>query len=70
MAQYRPWFIIGDNNGQIPLKRQLLGLSEIDVKGKTLLDVGCAEGLMALHFLDKGAKAVHGIEIRERAVEV
>lgn len=70
MSGYRPWFILGDNNGQIPLKRQLLGLSEIDVKGKTILDVGCAEGMMALHFIENGAKLAHGIEIRPRAVEV
>ncbi len=67
---YRPWFIIGGNGGQIPLKRQLLGLDDIDVQSKTLLDVGCAEGLMALHFLKKGARITHGVEIRERAVEV
>ena len=71
MAQpYRPWFILGDNNGQIPLRRQLLGLSEIDVKGKTLLDVGCAEGMMCLHFIEQGATKAHGVEIRSRAVEV
>lgn len=70
MAEYRPWFILGDNNGQIPLNRQLLGLKEVDVKGKTLLDVGCAEGMMILHFLEQGAKLGHGVEIRSRAVEV
>lgn len=70
MAAYRPWFILGDNNGQIPLNRQLLGLREIQAEGKTLLDVGCAEGMMVLHFLEQGAKLGHGVEIRPRAVEV
>lgn len=68
--KYQPWFIIGDNNGQVPLKRQLLGLSTIDVKGRTILDVGCAEGLTSIHLAKQGASLVHGVELRERAVEV
>lgn len=68
--KYQPWFIIGDNGGQVPLKRQLMGLQNIAVEGRTLLDVGCAEGLTSIHMAQKGATLVHGVEIRERAVEV
>jgi 2-polyprenyl-3-methyl-5-hydroxy-6-metoxy-1,4-benzoquinol methylase len=67
---YRPWFTIGDNGGQMPLDRQDAGLGEIDFKGKTVLEIGCAEGLVSFANLKRGAKLVHGIEYRDRAVEV
>jgi len=67
---YQPWFIIGDNGGQVPLKRQLMGLQNIVVEGRTVLDVGCAEGLTSIHMALNGATLVHGVELRERAVEV
>lgn len=68
--KYQPWFIIGGNGGQVPLKRQLLGLQNIAVEGRTVLDVGCAEGLISFHLAGRGATKVHGVELRERAVEV
>jgi SAM-dependent methyltransferase len=67
---YKPWFRIGDNGGQWDISRQDAGLDEIDFKGKTVLEIGCAEGLVALQNLKRGAKLSHGIEFRERAVEV
>lgn len=67
---YRPWFIIGDNGGQWDIERQDAGLSEIDFKNKTVLEIGCAEGLVSLQNLKRGARLSHGIEFRERAVEV
>ena len=67
---YRPWYIIGENNGQVPLKRQLLGLQTIEVKNLTLLDLGCAEGLTSIHMARQGARLVHGVELLDRAVEV
>lgn len=68
--KYKPWFIIGNNGGQVPLKRQLLGLSTIEVERRTVLDLGCAEGLTSIHMAERGATLVHGVELRERAVEV
>jgi len=68
--KYQPWFIIGDNGGQVPLKRQLMGLQDIEVEGRSVLDVGCAEGLTSIHMAGRGATLVHGVELRERAVEV
>jgi len=67
---YRPWFIIGDNGGQLDIERQDAGLSQIDFKSKTVLEIGCAEGLVSLQNLKRGARLSHGIEFRERAVEV
>lgn len=67
---YKPWFIIGDNGGQVHIKRQSSGLSQIDMKGKTVLDIGCAEGLVSMQCEERGATLVHGIEKRVRAVEV
>jgi SAM-dependent methyltransferase len=69
-APYRPWYIIGDNEGQVPLSRQFAGLQAIDFVGKSVLEIGCAEGLVSLEIVRRGAKLVHGIEYRERAVEV
>lgn len=67
---YRPWFIIGNNGGQLDIERQDAGLSQIDFKNKTVLEIGCAEGLVSLQNLKRGARLSHGIEFRERAVEV
>jgi 2-polyprenyl-3-methyl-5-hydroxy-6-metoxy-1,4-benzoquinol methylase len=69
-SNYRPWFKIGDNGGQWDIARQDAGLAEIDFKDKTVLEVGCAEGLVSLQNLKRGARISHGIEFRERAVEV
>lgn len=69
-SSYRPWFKIGDNGGQWDITRQDAGLSEINFRGKTVLEIGCAEGLVALQNLKRGARLSHGIEFRERAVEV
>lgn len=67
---YKPWFIIGDNGGQVHVKRQTSGLSQIEMTGKTVLDIGCAEGLTSMQCEERGAVLVHGIEKRTRAIEV
>lgn len=75
MAQQRPvrgWFHTNGRPGDRTLVEQLKGLDDLRerVAGKTVLDVGCAEGLIAMQLFDEGAAAVHGLEIVEEHVHV
>jgi SAM-dependent methyltransferase len=67
----KPWFTIDGVPGDRTLKQQLKGLGDLRdrVKGKTLLDIGCAEGLISMYLVDHGAVAVHGIEVRPDFIE-
>ena len=60
------WFSTHGRDGDRTIDQQLLGLDPLfdEVKGKTVLDIGCAEGLISLHLCTKfKAKSVHGVEI-------
>lgn len=59
----KAWFGKG---GDRTIAQQLTGLQELTkrVPGKSVLDVGCAEGLIGIHLYDAGATAIHGLEIR------
>lgn len=59
------WFSTVGRPGDRTLEQQLTGLTPLRalVKGKTVLDVGCAEGLISIQLAHDGAKAVHGLEI-------
>ena len=59
------WFDLPGRPGDRTLQQQLQGLERLmeNVKGKTVLDVGCAEGQITLACLDNGALLGHGIEI-------
>jgi ubiquinone/menaquinone biosynthesis C-methylase UbiE len=75
MAQSRPvkgWFDTPGRLGDRTLKQQLMGLDDLiaRVPGKTVLDVGCAEGLISMQLFDEGAKAVHGLEVVAEHVKV
>jgi 2-polyprenyl-3-methyl-5-hydroxy-6-metoxy-1,4-benzoquinol methylase len=59
------WFATPARPGDRTLEQQLRGLEPLlaDVAGKTVLDVGCAEGLIGIECARAGAVHVRGIEI-------
>jgi SAM-dependent methyltransferase len=54
-----------------PLAQQLTGLESLlaMVTDKSVLDVGCAEGLILAECLDRGARTSYGVDIRQEAIE-
>jgi hypothetical protein len=63
--QQAGWFEIpGVQEGQRTLQEQMQGLEPVvmTVKGKSVLDLGCAEGLIMREMSRAGATVVHGIE--------
>jgi len=64
------WFVLPDRPGDRTLEQQLEGLSPLlaEVDGKSVLDVGCAEGLISHECARRGAILVHGIEFVGSAV--
>lgn len=65
------WFKIpGVQDGDRTIDQQLKGLGRLldEVRGKTVLDLGCAEGLVALALLQSGARKVYGVEVVHEAV--
>lgn len=76
MAHKQPkigWFTVNKRHlGDRTLEQQLTGLGPLvaGIKGKTVLDVGAAEGLISIHLVDHGAIAAHGVEIVPTHVKV
>ena len=49
------WFVTDGRAGDRTLAQQLVGLDKINVQGATVLDVGCAEGLISIEMAKRGA---------------
>ena len=66
------WFSTPGRPGDRTLDQQLNGLDRLFMaaRGKTVLDVGCAEGLISIELAKAGAIAVHGVEIVPEHVKV
>ena len=70
IGKWGPWMnyhdipelgIIGGRNNRKRIKD--MHLDQIDFKGKTVLDIGCAEGFFSRYAMDRGAKSVLGIDL-------
>jgi SAM-dependent methyltransferase len=65
-ALRKGWFEIpGIQRGDRTLAEQMLGL-DFDVSRRKVLDLGCAEGLIAIEMRKRGATVVHGVEYNEQ----
>lgn len=64
------WFVTDGRAGDRTLAQQLVGLDKVNVQGATVLDIGCAEGLISIEMAKRGAAAVHGVEIVAEHVKV
>lgn len=59
------WFALANRPGDRTLDQQLTGIDPLwdRVVGKTVLDIGCAEGLITLECCKRGAIFARGVEI-------
>ena len=59
------WFSLPGAPGDRTFEQQMMGLGWLAeaCRGKSVLDLGCADGLIDLHLLKHGAERVHGIEL-------
>lgn len=66
------WFSTPGRPGDRSLTDQMKGLDWLfaNCRGKTVLDVGCAEGLISIELAKAGAVAVHGVEIVPQHVQI
>ena len=68
----RQWFTVPGRRGDRTIDEQRKGLDRLFAAcdGRTVLDVGCAEGLLAREFVRRGARSVHGVEIVHRHIGI
>lgn len=74
MKKRHGWFsIAGIQTGERSLKEAVIGLNKVAAAapGATVLDLGCAEGLVGKWLLDSfKAKLVHGLELHPPYIEM
>jgi SAM-dependent methyltransferase len=65
------WFTTAEQSGLYELAERLTGLAPLEnvATNATILDLGCAEGLIGLHFLGLGGALLHGVDRHSRFVE-
>jgi hypothetical protein len=65
------WFTTPGRPGDRTLQDQVKGLDHVFefVRGKTVLDIGAAEGMLTAEMQRRGAVAVHGVEVVKAHVE-
>jgi trans-aconitate methyltransferase len=69
--QVKGWFTTKGRPGDRTIENQLKGLEWLldNCRGKSVLDIGCAEGLISIELAKRGAY-VHGVEIVPEHVAV
>lgn len=67
----RGWFHTPDRAGDRELSEQMTGLEQLvaEAPGKTVLDCGCAEGLISFELAKVGARC-HGLDSVERHIDM
>lgn len=70
--QVKGWFTMPGRPGDRTVEQQLMGLDWLwpNCAGKTVLDAGCAEGVIALKCYNYGARIVHGVELVDERVQM
>jgi len=66
------WFRTKGRDGDRTLDEQMIGLEPLstEIRGKRVLDFGCAEGLIGMELINRGATGVTGIDSVEDHIKV
>lgn len=67
----RTWFALPGTVGDRTLEEQMTGIESAiaEAKGRTVLDLGSAEGLIGMEFLAAGATFVYGCDCNRRLLD-